>query len=129
MNIKIKLRKNNRLCRLGAIALVLVGPIFFIALRKKWSWKVRGTCLGLIAAYFTFGMFVPVYNAKTEKAKERIGYVFESGFGSKGHGSGRTPWSNIGSGDSGWKTNYCPPRENHTDMRWILSVLHNIHYE
>ncbi|GHU25987.1 hypothetical protein FACS189488_13890 [Betaproteobacteria bacterium] len=291
---------------------VLVGFIVFIALRKKWSWKVRGTCLGLIAAYFTFGMFVPVYNAKTEKAKERteqrayaqgaydyfykkcaedsgrfvykpvktpqdsvymmkprkgatikelrdqfwmgdpyagatrvdalimeaefllaggrvkkggnlippvsfveapdfvdqerlwrytmkptgrmtlgasrrfddivpemevgrdpfetvqsrygytwddlstledrnhwvaksrlqivdlktneviaerIGYVFESGFGSKGYGSARTPWSNIGSGDSGWKTNYCPPRKNHADMRWILSVLHNIHYE
>ncbi|GHU00009.1 hypothetical protein FACS1894154_08300 [Betaproteobacteria bacterium] len=293
---------------------VLVGLIVFIALRKKWSWKVRGTYLGLIAAYFTFGMFIPVYNAKTEQAKERtkrqtyaqeaydyfykkcaedsgrfvykpvetpqdsvymmkprkgatikelrdqfwmgdpyagalyggnalrmeaefllkggrvkkggnlippvsfveapdfvnqerlwrytmkptgimiqgagrsasaplipemradsdpveviqsrygytwddlstledrnhwvaksrlqivdlktneviaerIGYVFESGFGSKGYGSARTPWSDIGSGDSGWKTNYCPPRKNHTDMRWILSVLHNIHYE
>ncbi|GHT96017.1 hypothetical protein FACS1894116_12450 [Betaproteobacteria bacterium] len=50
---------------------VLVGLIVFIALRKKWSWKVRGTCLGLIAAYFTFGMFIPVYNAKTEQVKER----------------------------------------------------------
>ncbi|GHU07394.1 hypothetical protein AGMMS50225_04230 [Betaproteobacteria bacterium] len=56
---------------------VLVGLIVFIALRKKWSWKVRGTCLGLIAAYFTFVMFVPVHNVKTEK-DERRAYAQEA---------------------------------------------------
>jgi hypothetical protein len=56
---------------------VLVGLIVFIVLRKKWSWKVRGTCLGLIAAYFTFVVFVPVFNAKTAK-DERRAYVQEA---------------------------------------------------
>lgn len=71
-----------------------------------------------------------IVDLKTKEViAERIGYVFESGFGSKGQGSGRTPWSNVGGGYDGWKTNYCPPRKNPTDMRWILSVLHNIPFD
>lgn len=56
---------------------------------------------------------------------ERIGYVIEEGFGSTANFR-NPPWIATGGGDTRWKTNYCPPRNDFTDQRWIFSVLHNV---
>jgi hypothetical protein len=44
--------------------------VVFIATRKRWPWWVRGSCLGAIAAFFAFMVFLPWQRAKEIEAEQ-----------------------------------------------------------
>jgi hypothetical protein len=104
-------------------------PIKTVQSRYGYTWDDLSTRED--RQYWVAKSRLQIVDLKTKEViAERIGYVIEEGFGSKGEASGRMPWMFTGGGNYRWQRNFCPAYTGGSiDALWILSMLHNVPFE